>query len=193
MKRLVFCVVIILTSCEFNEEQKEEQIQEVVIESSLEVKPVPPIPEIDSSLLVFDAKSKLVWMKEDFASLKNRYLRNWDEVFLFEKEMNARNYGGYSDWRVPTIAEYRTINSSESDRKLYRELFIEKDSTNVWGEGAYAFWSSTTPNKNTASYISFIDGFATSGSRGKQKASGPWEGIDFAMSARLVRSSKLEF
>ncbi|WP_130736685.1 DUF1566 domain-containing protein [Flavobacterium sp. J27] len=144
-------------------------------------------PNIDSTLIVVDSSSNLIWMKKDFGIIKQRYLRDWEEIFQWKDKLNSENYAGFSDWRVPTIKEYRSINQSKEDRKLYREQFEELDTSNVWGNGAYAFWSKTTPNKNTSSYISFIDGFATSGSRGKQMATGPWKGIEFGMSVRLVR------
>ncbi|MFN6943332.1 MAG: DUF1566 domain-containing protein [Cytophagaceae bacterium] len=150
-----------------------------------------PEISIDSTLIVVDTSTGLVWMKEDFSYIKNRFLRDWNEVFEWEEEINLQPYAGCNDWRVPDISEYRTINSNEKDRDIYRQRFLQADTICIWGKGPYAFWSATTPNKNTASYISFIDGFATSGSRGKQMASGPWKGHEFGISVRLVRGDKV--
>lgn len=164
-------------------------------------KPIPPVtvpstdtikikqPVIDSSLIVIDTTTHLTWSKNDFSYINKRFLKEWKEVFDWQTEMNAKQYAGYNDWRIPSITEYRTINGSTPDRKRYRKVFNELDTTCVWGKGAYCFWSSTTPNKNTASYIDFNDGFATSGDRGKQWASGSWKGIEFGMSVRLVRGN----
>lgn len=147
---------------------------------------------IDSSLIVIDTSSNLTWMKDDFSKLKNRFLNNWNEIFEWQKEINKSNYAGYDDWEIPTIKQYRTINSNRSDRKEYQKKFRAIDSTNVWGNGPYAFWSKTTPNKETASYISFIEGFATSGNRAKQYANkySSWKGVELGMSVRLVRKTR---
>ncbi len=148
--------------------------------------------EIDYPLLKIDSATGLCWTKNDFSFIKNRFLTNWKETVEWKDEMNTSNYGGFSDWRVPTISEYRTINKNKKDREIYRNQFNEMDSVCVWGKGAYSFWSATTPNKFTASYISFIDGFATSGDREKQFSSpySSWNGVELGMSTRLVRNIK---
>ena len=195
MNRLSFTlsliILLLMNSCSQNIDRKDEidKKQNLISEliDSLQ-NHESNSAEIDSSLIIVDTISKLVWMKNDFGLIKNRYINEWIEIFEYKDEINSANYAGFNDWRVPTITEYRTLNHNRKDRKTYRILFNELDTINVWGKGAYAFWSKSTPNKNTASYISFIDGFATSGNKGEQLASGPWKGIIFAMSVRLVRN-----
>jgi hypothetical protein len=149
-------------------------------------------PSIDSSLFVFDTATKLCWMKRDFSFLNKRFLKEWKEIFEWQDKMNLSNYGGLKDWIVPSISQYRTINNTRQDRLIYKKRFLELDTVCVWGRGPYSYWSSTTPNKHTASYISFIDGFATSGSRTKQFSSiySSWKGVELGMSVRLVRLAK---
>lgn len=148
--------------------------------------------KIDSSLFILKITSNLIWMKNDFSVIKGRYMNDWNEIHEWTEEINKNNYAGYNDWRVPTIKEYRTINNNSSDRKIYRTEFNSIDSTCVWGTGPYGFWSSNTPNANTASYISFIDGFATSGNKAKQFSNpySDWKGVELGMSVRLVRDIK---
>jgi hypothetical protein len=141
--------------------------------------------KIDSSLIVVDTSTNLVWMLNDFSIVKGRFLNDWNEVFEWEKEMNLAKHAGFDDWKVPSIKEYRSMNQNRSDRKKHAALFNYIDSTSSWGKGPYSYWSRTTPNKHTASYISFIDGFATSGNRVK-KFSG-LTGVELGMSVRLVR------
>jgi hypothetical protein len=131
-------------------------------------------------------------MKVDFSFLKKRFLNDWKEIFDWQNEMNSSKYGGFNDWTIPNISQYRTINKTRQDRLLFKKRFLELDTVCVWGNGPYSYWSSTTPNDNTASYISFIDGFATSGSRAKQFSSiySSWKGVELGMSVRLVRSMK---
>ena len=144
---------------------------------------------IDSTLIVLDSTTNLVWMKKDFSTIEKRFLNKWNEVFEWQEQMNSINYAGFSDWRVPSIKEYRSINKNKKDRVNYKQVFTEIDSTFFWGKGAYAFWSSTTPNKNTASYISFKEGFAVSGNREKIITyTKKDKGKSFGMSVRLVRS-----
>lgn len=148
-------------------------------------------PQVDTTLVFVDQRTGLMWMKHDFSFIKKRFLHDWLEAFAWQKEIDSLSYAGHNDWRVPTIQEYRTLNRNAQDRKFYRENFYELDSTSVWGRGPYSFWSSTTPSKYTASYISFIDGFATSGNRAKKYASeySDWKGVELGMSVRLVRNT----
>ncbi len=139
------------------------------------------------STLITDNSTGLMWMRYDYAALKKRFFSCWDSIFIFKNNVNSINYGGYNDWQIPSILQYRTINNSKRQREEYKKLFVEIDSTFVRGKGAYSFWSSNTKSKFVASYISFIDGFATSGDKCDKKASGEWEGIEFGFSVRLVR------
>ena len=139
------------------------------------------------SLCITDLQSGLMWMKNDYSGLKKGFLKCWDSIFIFKTEMNEIKYGGYNDWYVPSIAEYRSINASKKQRLVYKTFFSEIDSACVWGNGAYSFWASNEKSKYVASYISFIDGFATSGDKCDKKAGGEWEGIEFGFSVRLVR------
>jgi len=143
---------------------------------------------IDSTLIVLDSNTNLIWMKKDFSTIEKRFLNKWDEVFEWQQKINSLNYAGFNDWRVPNIKEYRSINKNKKDRVNYKQRFIELDSIFFWGKGAYAFWSSTTPNKNTASYINFKEGFAVSGNREKIITyTKHHKGEAFGMSVRLVR------
>ncbi|MGC4100841.1 Lcl C-terminal domain-containing protein [Ferruginibacter sp.] len=142
------------------------------------------------SLTVTDVKTGLMWMRYDFSFLKKRFLNNWNECFSWQQAINNERYAGFNDWRVPSISEYRTINHSKADRDQYLLKFFELDTTCVWGKGAYSFWSKNEKGPYNASYISFIDGFATSGDKEKQVAGGDWEGISFGFSVRLVRAIK---
>lgn len=142
------------------------------------------------SLVVKDTKSGLLWMKFDFSYLNKRFLQNWDECFSWAKKINEAGYAGYSDWYVPSISEYRSINASAAQRKIYRQNFSELDTACVWGNGAYSFWARNERSKYVASYISFFDGFATSGDKENKVGGGEWEGIPFGFSVRLVRKDK---
>jgi hypothetical protein len=146
--------------------------------------------ESKDSLVLVDNKSGLMWMKQDFSYINKSFLKNLDESFAWVSKINSESYAGFSDWYVPSIAEYRTINKSKNDRLLYRKNFMELDTACVWGNGAYSFWARNEKSKYVASYISFFDGFATSGNKEHDLAGGEWEGIPFGFSVRLVRKLK---
>ncbi|MEA3315978.1 MAG: DUF1566 domain-containing protein [Campylobacterota bacterium] len=45
----------------------------------------------------------------------------WEQAFEYAKELNAKSYGGYNDWRVPTLEELMSLGNI----KLY--TFKNKD------------------------------------------------------------------
>lgn len=132
--------------------------------------------EIGSSgRTVLDTRTHLMWTRHDFGTLENRYVKNWDEAMAWAARMNEKRYGGHNDWRVPTIAEYRTLSRSDRDRALYERVFEDA--------GADFFWSSNELSQSIASYISFESHFAASGDKNEKEAPGKY-------SVRLVRSAK---
>ena len=123
---------------------------------------------------VLDTKSGLMWTRKDYWNVEGTYATRWKDAMDWAKKMNVADYAGYSDWRVPTIAQYRTINSSKADRDAYAQAF---EKTN--GE---KFWSTNTPSQYVASYMSFSEGYAVSGDK-----EGKSSGDDPRFSVRLVR------
>ncbi len=191
MKKLIAIVLLFnLLSCTIS---KKESFDKTETEKKKEITTKEPKKAnqstVDATLIMLDTTTNLIWMKKDFSSIEKRFLNNWNEVFEWQQKMNACNYAGFNDWRVPTIKEYRSINKNTEDRKYYKKHYLELDSTFFWGKGAYAFWSSITPNKNTASYISFKEGFAVSGNREKIITyTKEHRGKSYGMSVRLVRN-----
>jgi hypothetical protein len=139
---------------------------------------------------IADTTTNLMWMTKDFRSVEGRFLDNgsWDEAMVWADKMNGQNYAGYNDWRVPSIAEYKTICRNKADRKTYLLIFEDY--------GAYAFWSRNEVSKYVASYINFEDGFATSREKQGHRSMQTGEVIDQYglpfkdFSVRLVRTVK---
>ena len=137
----------------------------------------------DDAQTVLDTKSGLMWMRKDYRNIEGRFAFNWDDATAWPSKINAQSYGGYSDWRVPTITQYRTINNSKSDRMIYATIFAKTE--------AEDYWSSNTPGPYTASYMSFQlkdGGYAVSGDR-KMPAQYS-DGSQMRMSVRLVRIAR---
>jgi hypothetical protein len=121
-----------------------------------------------------DRRTKLMWMRADFLSVVGRTTKNWFEAVDWVRQMNQRKYAGYHDWRLASIAEYRTIE----DRAFYATVF--------GGLPQHAYWARNEINKNVASYIGLFEGWAVSGNK---------DGYNFGYppiprSARLVRRSE---
>jgi hypothetical protein len=116
---------------------------------------------------VLDLSTGLMWSREDFRTMNGRFAESWDEAMQWAEEMNARRYGGFDDWQIASIAEYRTI-----EKPNWRDTFFTDDED--------YYWSRNEINQYVASYISFKEGFAVSGAKERKK---------FNFSARLVRSA----
>lgn len=66
---------------------------------------------------VIDLKRKLLWLKKDTYQMTGKWL-NWVQVRDYAKELNQSRYAGYSDWRIPT---------TEEAKSLYDKSLVNKD------------------------------------------------------------------
>jgi hypothetical protein len=108
-----------------------------------------------------------MWQNEKYTAEDDRnYLKkeggkvwNW---------WNAKKYcqnlqlDGYSDWRLPTLKELKTIIS----KTKYNGYYIKKELSKSMGSGS-GFWSSTpsVSNSKNAWYVLFSDGDDYDGSK----------------------------
>ncbi len=76
------------------------------------------------------------------------------DIFSYEKKLNSHNYGGFSDWRVPSFGELTTILiDEEQDNGFYLKKPLSENAS-------FYYWSSTT-NDDTPSkawVFNFYDG-----------------------------------
>ena len=66
-----------------------------------------------------DTRTNLMWMTQDFRNLEGRAPKSWDEAMAWADKMNQQRYGGYSDWRVPTDAEYKALYDPRRSKRSY--------------------------------------------------------------------------
>jgi hypothetical protein len=117
-----------------------------------------------------DTRTKLMWIRRDFQSLFGRTAKSWYEAVDWARQINRQNYAGYHDWRLPSVAEYRTLE----DKTFY---------TTVFGSlPEYPYWTRNEIGKHLASFIGLFEGWATSSAKS--------EGDHPPRSARLVRRSE---
>src|SRR4029450_8087093 len=66
-----------------------------------------------------DTRTNLMWMTQDFRNLEGRAPKTWEEAMAWAEKLNQQRYGGYSDWRVPTDTEYKTLYNPRGSKRSY--------------------------------------------------------------------------
>ncbi len=96
-------------------------------------------------------KHQYVWNKESIKnSLQAEALTDSvTDAFLYAEKLNAQNFGGFNDWRVPTREELKTLLTKKKNNNYYIKLAL---SCNTLSNG---YWSSTT-YKNFKHYAWFV-------------------------------------
>ncbi len=87
-----------------------------------------------------DTRTNLMWMTQDFRNLEGRAPANWDEAMAWVEKMNQQRYGGYSDWRVPTPEEYKTLYDPRRSKMSYAKQPVGYPEAFEDGGGEW-FWT----------------------------------------------------
>ncbi len=102
---------------------------------------------IFSDLTVKDKETRLIWTRD--ANIADKEM-TWKDAFKFVKKLNKQKYAGYSDWRLPTIEELKTLThyaKGQGNKGYYNDLFNKIGFRNV---EAYSYWSSSAYDGSTA-------------------------------------------
>jgi eukaryotic-like serine/threonine-protein kinase len=151
----------------------------------------PPLPEravrtvkqrwvIQANDTVLDTQTGLLWMKKDFRVLEGRFVRGWAEAMAWARKMNRQQFAGYSDWRVASISEYKSIR----DKTAYPQVFESQGEDCYWSRNEVSTW--------VASYIYMQGehgGAAVSGAK-LEGTNQPGVLFHGNFSVRLVRAGK---
>ena len=86
---------------------------------------------------------RYVWSQENVAQAQNPELLTDDvkDAFSYADKLNSNGFGGYDDWRVPTLEELKTL--------LTNKNYFIKDELSKNSSGDY--WSSTTNKRDKGS------------------------------------------
>ena len=102
-------------------------------------------------------EENLTWLDEDTGLMWQVQVETheklgrhpWTDLVNYKDQLNIRNYGDYSDWRIPAFNELITLKTKESHpnpNSNYGETFIKKSLLYSMAMEHGRFWSST-PNK----------------------------------------------
>lgn len=110
---------------------------------------------------VSDSATGLMWAQSDSGAGMN-----WEDGLAWAEQMNAQDYLGYDDWRVPNAKELHSLldltrSPDTTSSPAISPVFESSRITNEYGATDYPFyWSSTTFLRSTGSasaavYIAF--------------------------------------
>ncbi len=124
---------------------------------------VTPLEADRNNATVLDPATSLQWLQGG-----SHFPMNWFDVFAYIDDLNARQWAGYSDWRLPTVEELLTI------------LRPPPADTDYCLPGTFAtaqkrLWSSDRRTYTSAWYVSLELGFVA------------WQDKTFANHVKAVR------
>ena len=108
---------------------------------------------------VTDRATGLMWAKDD-----SKTGMNWEQALAWVQEMNANEYLGYSDWRLPDAKELQSIldysrQTDATNSPAIDPIFNVTAIQNEAGAVDYPyFWTGTTHGGAQAAYVAFDRG-----------------------------------
>lgn len=110
---------------------------------------------------ITDEATSLMWMQYDSWCYSAGDIADgtmdWESAFTWASEMNAENFLGYDDWRLPNIKELQSLTDYNHSQLVtgnpsIDELFVCTPIINYFGEDDYGFyWSRSTHDDLSAS------------------------------------------
>ncbi len=104
----------------------------------------------EENLTWIDEDTGLMWQVQVETHEKlGRY--PWSNLLKYKDQLNKDNYGGYSDWRIPSFDELVTLKTKESypnPNSNYQESFIKKPLLYSMTMEHGRFWSDTSNKTN---------------------------------------------
>jgi len=107
---------------------------------------------------MIDTRRRLIWMKQDSWQVKGKWL-SWLEASEFAKEMNAAHFAGFSDWRLPTPEEVKSLfdKTQANEDSMGQTAFCPTPFPKGFG---FLCWTSEVRNKVQAVRVGLRKGGA---------------------------------
>jgi hypothetical protein len=114
---------------------------------------------------VIDRYTGLIWQQDGSAAMTT-----WYEAITLVSLWNGRQFGGYSDWRIPTLEELATLlkPSSDENRPHMSPVFSQEKTwcwscdifgpLLAWRANFFNTWAETVPKKDPYSYFKAVRG-----------------------------------
>jgi len=136
---------------------------------------------------ISDTATGLMWAQDDSGTDAPAGL-NWEEALAYVEELNAANYLGYNDWRLPNVKELQSVvdydrSPDTTDSAAIDPLFNATPITNEEGETDYAFYWSSTTHANWTDTEGAAGAYVTFG-RGLGYMDGSWRDVHGAGTQR---------
>jgi hypothetical protein len=105
---------------------------------------------------IIDRKRALLWLKYDTWQLTGKWM-NWVQCRDYSEELNQQKFSGYSDWRLPTVSEAKSLFDKKLENKDHMGQTIPHVSIFEPGFG-FLYWTSDVRNKIQAVRFGFRKG-----------------------------------
>lgn len=101
--------------------------------------------EISSDAMVFDPRSNLLWQQS--GSQESMWFEQTQEWLM---SLNQRGYGGYHDWRLPTLEEAMSLMRNNNDAT---SLYIDP----IFDPKQLSIWTADTSEKQARAWVVFFN------------------------------------
>ena len=109
--------------------------------------------------IIIELSKGLVWMKYDTYQLSNKWMR-WIQVRNNAEELNKKKYAGYSNWRIPSTLEAKSLYDKKHSNKDHMGQEVPVDE--IFSAGfCFLCWTSEVRNKVQAIRFGFRKGVTT--------------------------------
>ena len=105
---------------------------------------------------IIDRTRRLLWIKQDTWQMTGNWM-NWVQVRDLSVELNKQKFAGYKDWRLPTVAEAKSLSSKEQSNTDHMGQSIGHVDFFEPGFG-FLYWTSDVKNKLQALRFGFRKG-----------------------------------
>ncbi len=116
------------------------------------------VPEMQAGQneTIADSARRLLWMRQDTWQMTGKWM-NWVQVRDFAEQMNRKKFAGFANWRLPTVAEIRTLYDKSQQNKDH--MGTEVPHSEAYPAGfCFLCWTSDVRNKTQVARFGFRKG-----------------------------------